>query len=137
MRRKRIDPGWLPARMREIRMSKGLTQMDLSDKSGVSYQSLVKIEQGRVCPNWDTVCAICYGLGIKADELQREPTSDVQPFKPKARPVAMPPDSAPERDKAICQRRINGAKLDDIAAEFSISRAMVCHILRPYFSEEE
>ncbi len=56
--------------IKEARRKAGLTQDDLSDKAGLAYSTLAKIEQGAIkSPSFFTVYAISEGLGLELGEL--------------------------------------------------------------------
>ena len=51
-------------RLREIRLRKGLTQVQLGDLAGLSQPVIAAIETRKVGnPNWNTVCRLAYALG--------------------------------------------------------------------------
>jgi transcriptional regulator with XRE-family HTH domain len=53
-----------------IRREKGLTQRSLAKKSGVSYNTIIKIERGGIPnPTIETVYKLAKGLSITIDEL--------------------------------------------------------------------
>lgn len=54
----------------KIRKEKGLTQESLSRKAGISFHTLVKIENGRIRnPRIETVMKLAKALGVKTDDL--------------------------------------------------------------------
>jgi len=56
--------------IKEARKEAGLTQDDLSDKAGLAYSTLAKIEQGAIkAPSFFTVYAIAEALGLEIGEL--------------------------------------------------------------------
>lgn len=56
-------------RIRELQESRGITQKELSKRSGVSVKALYLIQIGEVDPRLTTVCRIAYALGVRLDEL--------------------------------------------------------------------
>ena len=59
--------------IKAARESAGLTQDGLSDKAGLAYSTLAKIEQGAIKnPSFDTVYSIIQALGVSVEELLSE-----------------------------------------------------------------
>ncbi|MFC2061026.1 helix-turn-helix domain-containing protein, partial [Elusimicrobiota bacterium] len=53
------------SKLGDIRREKGLTQRELAEKSGVSYDSIIKIERGGVPnPTIDTAVKLSKALGV-------------------------------------------------------------------------
>lgn len=50
--------------IRLIRQRKGVTQVQLADRSGVSQHSISKLETGRTRPKRETLEKLAFGLGI-------------------------------------------------------------------------
>ena len=58
----------LALKIRELRKQKKLTQEQLAIKSGVSYTTLTKVENGAIRnPSFETVVAIAKGLEVNLD----------------------------------------------------------------------
>lgn len=57
------------AKLVSARYNKGMTVKMLSQKCGVSYQSIFNIENGRHTPNPMVLAKICKGLGIKPGDV--------------------------------------------------------------------
>ena len=55
--------------IREIRINKGLTQEDLSAKTGIAQTSLSQIESGRKRPNPSSMKKICKALDVSESIL--------------------------------------------------------------------
>ncbi|MDD5773240.1 MAG: helix-turn-helix transcriptional regulator [bacterium] len=56
----------------KIRKEKGWSQEKLAVESGISYNTIIKIERGGIKnPRIDTVIKIAKALGISIDELVR------------------------------------------------------------------
>ena len=55
------------------RQRKGLTQTQLSDKSGIDSNMISRYERGTATPTLETVKRLAFGLGITVDELLNEP----------------------------------------------------------------
>lgn len=66
------------AKIKEIRKSKGLTQEDLAQRSGVAQSAISYIERQGKQPNIDTIMRIANTLGISIADILGEPAS-VQP----------------------------------------------------------
>ncbi|MEB4893705.1 helix-turn-helix transcriptional regulator [Bacillus thuringiensis] len=59
--------------IREARLQKGWTQLDLAKKSGVPQPTISQIESGeRKYPTYQNIKKIAEALGIKAEELMKE-----------------------------------------------------------------
>lgn len=56
-------------KVRELRKKKGMTQAELSKKSGVAQQTVSNIESGRNEPSGTTIGMLASALGCTADEL--------------------------------------------------------------------
>ena len=58
------------SKLGDIRREKGLTQRELAEKSGVSYDSIIKIERGGVPnPTIDTAVKLSKALGVDINRL--------------------------------------------------------------------
>jgi transcriptional regulator with XRE-family HTH domain len=55
--------------LRKTREKKGYTQEELAHRSGISYNSLNTIENGKLNPTLATLHAIAEGLGLKIGQL--------------------------------------------------------------------
>ncbi len=58
------------------RQRKGLTQMQLSDKSGIDSNMISRYERNTATPTLDTVRRLALGLEITVDELLNGPNED-------------------------------------------------------------
>ncbi|MCY4088761.1 MAG: helix-turn-helix transcriptional regulator [Candidatus Saccharibacteria bacterium] len=58
--------------LRKVRLSKGLTQLELAEKTGLNVSHYARIERGETTPNIFTL-----GLLVKALKVQ---ASDILPF---------------------------------------------------------
>lgn len=56
-------------KIRKLRELRHITQFELSQKAGIAQSTLSYIENGKKAPQFDTLCAICHGLGISVFEL--------------------------------------------------------------------
>lgn len=60
----------LPKRLKELRKKSGWSQQKLAEKSGLSYNTITKIEQGAATmPTIQTMIKIADAFGISLDEL--------------------------------------------------------------------
>ncbi len=59
----------LGERVREIRLSKGMTQIDLAHSIGKDHPSINKLENGKVNPSYIFLLEVCEGLEIDIKEL--------------------------------------------------------------------
>lgn len=62
-------PPEFPRRMRQARISAGMTQSDLAAAAGMHAVALGRIERGVDHPRAGTVRAICRAMGASADYL--------------------------------------------------------------------
>lgn len=56
-------------KIREIRESKNLSIMELSDKLDIEYNNMIRIEKGRTNPTLGTLYKICQGLDIRLVDI--------------------------------------------------------------------
>ena len=68
--RKIIKRGGMGERVRDLRLARNLTQMELAVEAGVSRAHVAKIEGGARPPGRDTLHAIAQFLGVSMDFLQ-------------------------------------------------------------------
>ena len=59
----------LGERVKEIRIAKGLTQMELAHRIGKDHPSINKLENAKVNPSYLFLLEICEGLEIELKEL--------------------------------------------------------------------
>jgi transcriptional regulator with XRE-family HTH domain len=52
-------------RLRALRESKGLTQVQLADLADMSSNAVAMLERGERRPSWDTVLALCRVLKVQ------------------------------------------------------------------------
>jgi transcriptional regulator with XRE-family HTH domain len=57
--------------IRQLRQKRGLTQVALGEKAGITGRSLSLIERGHANPTWGTVKSIAEALGVSMGELGR------------------------------------------------------------------
>ncbi len=72
MTKKAIDPRKfpdLPGKLKQARSQKGLTQGQLSKKTGVDVQRLSKYERGVLVPTTEVIVKISDALGVSLDYL--------------------------------------------------------------------
>ena len=55
--------------IKEIRISKGFTQVELSEKSGIAVRTIQRIENGEVTPSIYSLNAIGTALDVKLNEV--------------------------------------------------------------------
>ncbi len=55
--------------IRQLRQKRGLTQVALGEKAGITGRSLSLIERGHANPTWGTVKAIAEALGVSMGGL--------------------------------------------------------------------
>ncbi len=57
--------------IRQLRQKRGLTQVALGEKAGITGRSLSLIERGHANPTWGTVKSIAEALDVSMGELGR------------------------------------------------------------------
>lgn len=60
------------ANLRAIRLAKGITQVDLAEKLGITQPSYAKLESGDSSPNLRTICRLAEALNCDLLELLQE-----------------------------------------------------------------
>ena len=55
--------------LKEVRTSKGVTQVELSEKTGITQQNISLYENNVMLPKIDTAAKIAQALGVSLDEL--------------------------------------------------------------------
>lgn len=94
-----MEPEWFAGRLRELREAAGLSQQDLSDKSGVKLGTLRDIEQGVSFPGWDKAIAIAKALKIDVGELAKRPAEHPPPKRGRPKKANGTTGSTPKRKK--------------------------------------
>lgn len=56
-------------RIKELRKSKGMTQLDLAAAINKDYTSITRLEAGRTNPTYITLLKVAEGLDVKVSEL--------------------------------------------------------------------
>ena len=64
--------GVFAARLREVRLSRGLTQADLANRAVVTPTYIAKLEGARVAPGIDLVARLAKALGTSISDLLPE-----------------------------------------------------------------
>jgi transcriptional regulator with XRE-family HTH domain len=59
----------LGERVRELRADRGLTQLRLAERSGMSRPSIANVEAGRQNVSVRHLCALAAALGVRVDDL--------------------------------------------------------------------
>ena len=81
-----MDSTVLGLAIKSAREKAGLTQDGLSDKAGLAYSTLAKIEQGAIKnPSFDTVYAITRALGVGVEELLKDNAAPALPAPSKTK----------------------------------------------------
>jgi transcriptional regulator with XRE-family HTH domain len=78
-------------RLTALRERAGISQYRLAQLSGLSKQSISRLELGTTQPSWDTVQALATALGVEVGEFvtrakDAKPTASIPP-KPRGRPA--------------------------------------------------
>lgn len=64
-----FDTMKIAKKIREARMAKNMTQMNLADALGVSYQAVSNWERGNSMPDISKLADLCTTLGLTVNEL--------------------------------------------------------------------
>jgi transcriptional regulator with XRE-family HTH domain len=56
-------------RVRELRAGRGLTQLRLAERAGISRPSIANVEAGRQNVSLRQLCALASALGVTVEEL--------------------------------------------------------------------
>ena len=67
--KKEIDFATISRRIREVRISKGLTQEYLANSAGVNPSHISNIENGKVKISLSTLVNICNAMGVTVDYI--------------------------------------------------------------------
>jgi transcriptional regulator with XRE-family HTH domain len=62
-------------RVRELRADRGLTQLQLAERSGISRPSIANVEAGRQNVSLRQLCALATALGVEVADLVAEVTA--------------------------------------------------------------
>lgn len=62
----------LGARVKEIRIKKGLTQIELANKIGKDHPSINKLENGKVNPSYIFLLEVSLGLDVDIKDFFKE-----------------------------------------------------------------
>jgi transcriptional regulator with XRE-family HTH domain len=65
------------ATLKELRRSRGLSQVELAIQLGVSPSSIYKLEAGKQVPKFPLVRRICTYFGVPLESLEFGPASEV------------------------------------------------------------
>ena len=82
-RRKRAEQGLPETKLQKLRVSKGFSQNDLAEKSGVPLRRIQKYEQQVVSidsAKLNTLCSLCLALDCKIEDIL-ESNSLIEKFK--------------------------------------------------------
>jgi transcriptional regulator with XRE-family HTH domain len=81
-------------RLAAAREAAGVSQYRLAQLSGISKQTVSKLELGETAPSWETVQLLAKALGVSCEQFV---TDDVQPPEPP--PVKRPGPKGPRKPK--------------------------------------
>ena len=78
-------------KIRFIRQSRGITQEDLAQATGITQTLVSKIEQGEVALSPRRLKGICKALHVTTDEMAGDPVVTFQVYTPKGTYAPIPP----------------------------------------------
>jgi DNA-binding XRE family transcriptional regulator len=64
-----MDGVWLGQRLRQLRKAAGLTQEELSRRTGIHRPNIARVERGRHMPSLETVAKIAFGIGVSPTQV--------------------------------------------------------------------
>jgi transcriptional regulator with XRE-family HTH domain len=59
-------------RIKELRLQKGISQVELANRIGKDQPSLNRVEKGNINPSYIYLVKICEGVGVEMSELFRK-----------------------------------------------------------------
>src|SRR5687768_14101920 len=65
--------GWLPTRLRVLRAERGLTVRQVAELSGLTKETINRLETGKTHPYDRTLAKIAKAYGVPLEELLEEP----------------------------------------------------------------
>ncbi len=95
----------LGARLRALRKGRGLTQVELAKKAGITQAALCRIEIGQVKAQKGTVRKLASALGVEAHAIGAESPAPVQPVGNDLAP--------PHLEEEVGQRQIEPRRTTD------------------------
>ncbi len=87
-------------RLRELREARFLTQLQLAETAQVSPATIVRIEQGQVAPNFQTIKKLAAALGIAPGELVTDAAA-LSAARRRPRRTTAPIEDAEAQGKAV------------------------------------
>jgi transcriptional regulator with XRE-family HTH domain len=91
------------ARLRALRLQKGLTQRQLADSAGLVLSAVTHLEHGiRTDPSWSTVLALCKALDVTPNDFVSQEGEEVPPApeRRRGRPRKAPAEGTGEEKAA-------------------------------------
>ncbi len=93
------DPAHLPDRIRELRLTRRVSQQALCRLSAVPQATIASIEKGGM-PRWDVVLRLASALGVTLDELAAPPSGEeLAPIGNAELRGKLPPEAGPRPEK--------------------------------------
>jgi transcriptional regulator with XRE-family HTH domain len=93
------DPAHLPDRIRELRLTRRVSQQALCRLSAVPQATIASIEKGGM-PRWDVVLRLASALGVTLDELAAPPSGEeLAPIGNAELRGKLPPEARPRPEK--------------------------------------
>jgi transcriptional regulator with XRE-family HTH domain len=60
-------------RLKEIRLARGLRQLDLAERTGLTANTIGRFERNELDPVWSKVVMLAEALGVGVEEFTRKP----------------------------------------------------------------
>jgi transcriptional regulator with XRE-family HTH domain len=94
-------------RLQALREGAGVSQYRLAQLSGVSKQTISRLELGTTQPSWDTVQLLAVALGVEVGAFVTRPpvAPATEPPKARGRPRKAPAENAPKRPRGRTRKR--------------------------------
>jgi transcriptional regulator with XRE-family HTH domain len=90
-------------RLQSLREAAGISQYRLAQLSGVTKQTVSRLEAGLTQPAWETVVALARGLGVEVGAFVTGPGLPVEspPARPRGRPPKSPSSMVPAAELEV------------------------------------
>lgn len=108
----------LGSKIRRLRQKKNLSQSELAQKAGVAQSTLSYLESGKKMPQFDTLSALCKGLGVSVLELL---TYD-EPKSSKKWPLQQAPPAAQDVSALTASQGISKELLKQLYEQMYLSK---------------
>lgn len=84
---KKIDPANLAGRLKELRLTRQLSQGELAKLAGIPQSLVALVESGGRMPRYNSLCALANALGVTLTDLGRPAGKVMPPERPMGNPA--------------------------------------------------